>query len=150
MRRRIEFEFVKGRQELQGTSLHRQAVLLCLFVVESSLGFSFLFACLVVSSSSVQMADRAWKSKGDKVPRRSPRKRGNRCGRPFKAPRAVTTDKEEIHFQLRVTAIDDSDVQVLTDSAVQKIQNQTNTTDNRFHCRQWSSDCHGDWKRKKD
>jgi hypothetical protein len=72
------------------------------------------------------MADRSWNSKGDKVPRQSP---GNRCGRPFKAPRPVTTDKEEIEFQLGVTEIDDSGVQVLTDNAVQKIQNQINRTD---------------------
>ena len=35
------------------------------------------------------MADKGWKSKGDKEPRRSPRKRGKTCGRPFKAPRPV-------------------------------------------------------------
>jgi hypothetical protein len=35
------------------------------------------------------MAAKGWKSKEDKVPRKSPRKRGKTCGRPFKAPRPV-------------------------------------------------------------
>ena len=42
------------------------------------------------------MADKGFKSKRDKEPRRSPRKRGKTCGRPFKAPRPVaeTVDRD--------------------------------------------------------
>ena len=36
-----------------------------------------------------ETGDREWKGKGDKLPRRSPTKRGKTCGRSFKAPRAV-------------------------------------------------------------
>jgi hypothetical protein len=36
------------------------------------------------------MADKGWIGKKDKLPRRSPRRRGKICGRPFKAPRPVS------------------------------------------------------------
>ncbi len=42
------------------------------------------------------MPDRSWKGKGEAVPRRSPRKRGKTCGRPFKAPRPVKETEKEI------------------------------------------------------
>ncbi len=35
------------------------------------------------------MSGQDWISKGDKLPRRSPRRRGKTCGRPFTAPRQV-------------------------------------------------------------
>ncbi len=44
------------------------------------------------------MPEQDWISKGDKLPRRSPRRRGKTCGRPFRAPRPVADvdgDKEE-------------------------------------------------------
>jgi hypothetical protein len=40
------------------------------------------------------MTDKGWKSKGDKVPRRSIRQTGKACMGPFKAPRPVAKDKE--------------------------------------------------------
>jgi hypothetical protein len=52
------------------------------------------------------MTDRGWKSKGDKVPRRSPRKTGKTCGRPFKAPRKKGKTKV-------VAEVEDSDVQIV-------------------------------------
>ena len=33
------------------------------------------------------MPDKKWKGKGEALPRRSPRKGGKTCGRPFTAPR---------------------------------------------------------------
>ena len=52
------------------------------------------------------MTDRGWKSKGEKVPRRSPRKTGKTCGRPFKAPRKKGKTKV-------VAEVEDSDVQLV-------------------------------------
>jgi hypothetical protein len=53
------------------------------------------------------MTDKGWKSKGDKVPRRSQRQTGKVCMGPFKAPRPVAKDKEM-----------DSDVQVVIQEKV--------------------------------
>jgi hypothetical protein len=52
------------------------------------------------------MTDRSWKSKGEKLPRRSPRKTGKTCGRPFKAPRKKGKTKLVAEFE-------DSDVQLV-------------------------------------
>ncbi len=62
------------------------------------------------------MAVKGWRSKGDKVLRRSPRKKGKTCGRPFSARRKVseTTPKTP-------KIVDPKEVRVLTDSEVQMI-----------------------------
>jgi hypothetical protein len=44
------------------------------------------------------MADKGWKNKEDKVPRRSPRKRGKMCNRPFKAPRRVADVESQVQI----------------------------------------------------
>jgi hypothetical protein len=70
------------------------------------------------------MTDRGWKSKGDNVPRRSPRKRGKTCGRPFKAPRkrgktSKVAEKEDSDVQLVVQESEgdnDSQVKVITET----------------------------------
>jgi hypothetical protein len=75
------------------------------------------------------MTDRGWKSKGDKVPRRSPRKTGKTCDRPFKAPRKKGKTK-------LVAEVEDSDVQFVeehkegeNDSQVQCITESQNKRD---------------------
>jgi hypothetical protein len=64
------------------------------------------------------MADKGWKNKVDKVPRRSPRKRGKMCGRPFKAPRAVVEERDsDVQVIERETVADnDSQVQIITET----------------------------------
>jgi hypothetical protein len=64
------------------------------------------------------MADKGWKSKGDKEPRRSPRKRGKTCGRPFKAPRPVSEAVERDSDVVLLTTDTDADsqVQVITET----------------------------------
>jgi hypothetical protein len=75
------------------------------------------------------MTVRGWKNEEEKVPRRSPRKTGKTCGRPFKAPRrkGKTT---------LVAAVEDSDVQIVVpdkqgenDSQVQCITETQNQRD---------------------
>jgi hypothetical protein len=61
------------------------------------------------------MADRSWKGKGEALPRRSPRKRGKTCGRPFKAPRPVAEAVQEI-ITITETETNDSQVQVITET----------------------------------
>lgn len=39
------------------------------------------------------MSDEDWLGKGDRLPRRSPRRRGKTCGRPFRAPRLVADEQ---------------------------------------------------------
>ena len=51
------------------------------------------------------MADKGWKNNGEKVPRRSRRKRGKMINRPFTAPRAVVEER-------------DSDIQVIEKETV--------------------------------
>jgi hypothetical protein len=72
------------------------------------------------------MTDRGWLSKGDKVARRSPRKRGGKCDRPFTAPRQVTQPSTNRNKRPDPKDVDpkdkqDSEVQVVTDSEVQQI-----------------------------
>ena len=62
------------------------------------------------------MTDKGWKSKGDKEPRRSPRKRGKTCGRPFKAPRPVSEAVERDSDVVLLTTDTDSQVQVITET----------------------------------
>jgi hypothetical protein len=86
------------------------------------------------------MTDRGWLSKGDKVPRRSPRKRGSKCDRPFTAPRQVippSTNRKSAPRQVIPPRPDpkdvdpkdkqDSDVQFVTDSEVQQIRLRVET-----------------------
>jgi hypothetical protein len=61
------------------------------------------------------MPERSWKGKGEAVPRRSPRKRGKTCGRPFKAPRQVQETIQEI-ITVTETETNDSQVQVITET----------------------------------
>jgi hypothetical protein len=79
--------------------------------------FVVAFCCLALSFSA-QMTDRAWQSKGKKLPRKSPRRRGKTCGRPFKAPRPIaelensdvqyiSQDRDDNH---------DSQVQIITET----------------------------------
>jgi hypothetical protein len=66
------------------------------------------------------MAEKGWKGKGEKEPRRSPRKRGKTCGRPFKAPRpvseAVERDSDVVLLTTEVDTQTDSQVQVITET----------------------------------
>jgi hypothetical protein len=56
---------------------------------------------------------KGWKNKGDKVLRRSPRKRGKICGRHFKAPRAVVEERDsDVQVIEKETVADDNDSQV--------------------------------------
>jgi hypothetical protein len=56
------------------------------------------------------MSERGLKSKGEKQPRRSPRKRGKTCGRPFKAPRPVADTVERVSAVVLQTTDTDSQV----------------------------------------
>jgi hypothetical protein len=62
------------------------------------------------------MGDRNKKSKEGKDPRRSARNGGKTCGRPFKAPRPVTQAETNI-VRVQETHIQDSDVQIITETA---------------------------------
>ncbi len=62
------------------------------------------------------MADRTWKSKADNEPRRSARKKGKTCERPFKAPRPVTETENEI-ITVTETENNDSQVDIITETA---------------------------------
>jgi hypothetical protein len=66
------------------------------------------------------MTDRGWKSKGEKVPRRSPRKTGKTCGRSFKAPRKKGKTKVVAEFE-------DSDVQLV-------VQDKEGENDSQVQC----------------
>jgi hypothetical protein len=75
------------------------------------------------------MTDKGWRSKGGTLPRRSPRKRGNKCRRPFTAPKTVTPATRNPRKKPVVTEIEDSEVQVVTESEVQKIVTAVKTTE---------------------
>jgi hypothetical protein len=64
------------------------------------------------------MEDKEWRSKGEKLPRRSPRKKGKTCGRPFKAPRPIIEleDSDVIVIATDVETSKDSEVQVITET----------------------------------
>ncbi len=60
------------------------------------------------------MAEEDLIGKGDKLPRRSPRRKGKTCGRPFKAPRPVSekeADKEESLVVLLTETENERDIQ---------------------------------------
>ena len=68
------------------------------------------------------MTDRqGWRGKGDKVVKRSPRKVGRTCGRPFTAPRKVTQAPRNEKKRSGTTDKEDSEVQIFTESEVQPI-----------------------------
>jgi hypothetical protein len=74
------------------------------------------------------MTDRGgWQSKGDKVVRRSPIKRGKKCGRPFVAPKQVKQTASNKKKKVAPTETEDSEVQLVTDSEVQQILRQAET-----------------------
>jgi hypothetical protein len=74
------------------------------------------------------MTDRGgWRSKGDKVVRRSPIKRGKKCGRPFVAPRQVRQTSTNRKKRVALKETGNSDVQLVTDSEVQQIRGQAET-----------------------
>jgi hypothetical protein len=73
------------------------------------------------------MPEKGWKGKGEKEPRRSPRKRGKTCGRPFKAPRPVSEAVERDSDVVLLT----TDVDLHTDSQVQVITETENERDLR-------------------
>ncbi len=60
------------------------------------------------------MADKDWRGKDDKLPRRSPRRKGKTCGRPFKAPRPVSekeADKDESQVEIITETENERDIQ---------------------------------------
>jgi hypothetical protein len=61
------------------------------------------------------MPDTSWKGKGEALPRRSPRKRGKTCGRPFKASRPVEDTVKEI-VRVTETETKDSQVKLITET----------------------------------
>ena len=61
------------------------------------------------------MPDKNWKGKGGALPRRSVRKRGKTCGRPFTAPRLVEETVKEI-ITVTETETQDSQVQLITET----------------------------------
>jgi hypothetical protein len=71
-----------------------------------------LFGLVLLSGN----ADRTWKSKADKEPRRSARKKGKTCGRPFKEPRPVKETENEI-ITVTETENNDSQVEISTETA---------------------------------
>jgi hypothetical protein len=64
------------------------------------------------------MADKGWKNNGEKVPRRSPRKRGKMINRPFKAPRAVVEERDSDIQVIEKETVADSEslVQIITET----------------------------------
>jgi hypothetical protein len=66
------------------------------------------------------MRDKEWRGKGEMALRRSPRKTGKKCGRPFTAPRTVRQNSRTT-TKRKTTDTENSDMQVMTDSEVQKI-----------------------------
>jgi len=68
------------------------------------------------------MDGKGWRSKGDLVPRRSPRQQRKTCGRPFSAPRQVRATITKKPKTVQTNETQDSDVRVLTASEIEMIQ----------------------------
>ena len=68
------------------------------------------------------MDGKGWRSKGDLVPRRSPRQQRKTCGRPFSAPRQVRATITKKPKTVETNETQDSDVRVLTASEIEMIQ----------------------------
>ncbi len=64
------------------------------------------------------MAEKGWRSKGDKVFRRIPRQKGKTCGRPFSAPRKARETTAKTTKIADPKEINDSEVRILTESEV--------------------------------
>ena len=94
------------------------------FVVCLSVCFLFFVHCFSCSRL-VEMTEQGWRGKGEKVLRRSPRKRGKTCGRPFTAPRKVAQSTSNVKKRTVQTHKDDSEVQLLTESEVKTSVNLT-------------------------
>jgi hypothetical protein len=104
------------REEIRIRQPRLTFLLLCHFVVV------FLSVCLLLfvhwcsSYRLVEMTERqGWRGKGDKVVRRSPRKGGKTCGRPFTAPRKVTQAPRNRNKRSGTTDKEDSEVQISID-----------------------------------
>jgi hypothetical protein len=73
------------------------------------------------------MADKeGWRSKGDKVFRRSPRQQGKTCGRPFTAPRKARETTTKTPKVVERNETEDSEIRVLSNSEVQMIVSMQN------------------------
>ena len=68
------------------------------------------------------MDGKGWRSKGDLVPRRSPRQQRKTCGRPFSAPRQVRATIPKKPKTVQTNETEDSDIRVLTETEIQMIQ----------------------------
>ncbi len=67
------------------------------------------------------MTDKGWQGKGDKLLRRSPKKKGKMCGRPFSAPRTVRQTTAKTPKVVETKETEDSEVRVLTNREVEMI-----------------------------
>jgi hypothetical protein len=110
---------VEGRHEqTEETRRYRLTVSLFHFLLVSLLVCLLFFYCCLVLFSLVEMETRGWQSKGDKAPRRSPRRRGNTYQRPFKAPKPfkeVQTSEVQLVVQDRQD-INDGQVQIISET----------------------------------
>jgi hypothetical protein len=77
------------------------------------------------------METRGWQSKGDKAPRRSPRRQRKTCGRPFKAPRKGKSSKTVPQVKASEAGLVLQDGQDTQDSQVQQISETENDRDIR-------------------
>ena len=68
------------------------------------------------------MDGKGWRSKGDLVPRRSPRQQRKTCGRPFSAPRQVRATITKKPKTVQTNETQDSDVRMLTAIEIEMIQ----------------------------
>jgi hypothetical protein len=75
------------------------------------------------------METRGWQSKGDKTPRRSPRRQRKTCGRPFMAPRKAKSAKTVPQVKTSEAELVLQDGQETQDSQVQQISGTENDRD---------------------
>ena len=75
------------------------------------------------------METRGWQSKGDKAPRRSPRRQPKTCGRPFKAPRKGNSTKIVTQVKTSEVELGLQDGQDTPDSQVKHISETENDRD---------------------
>jgi hypothetical protein len=75
------------------------------------------------------METRGWQNKGDKVPRRSPRRQRKTCGRPFKAPRKGKSSKTVAQVKTSEAEFGLQDGQDTQDSQVKQISETENDRD---------------------
>jgi hypothetical protein len=72
------------------------------------------------------METRRWQSKGDKAPRRSPRRQSKTCGRPFKAPRKGKTTMTVPEVEVSEAQLITQDRQENQESQIQEISGTEN------------------------